>query len=151
MQLLFSNKAYVKITGGETFLYPHIFDLIEYMELIRLNYIIYTNGPFIYQYINKLMHLHHLVMLRVSLEGTKERNDIIRENGVFDITINDINYSINHAINRSNYNLLPLLENYLLNECRLNVPIHIGFVKHAGNSLRNRNICFLIQWNTILQ
>ena len=29
-----------------------------------------------------------------------------------------------------------------MNECNIAVPIHLGFVKHAGNSLVNNTICF---------
>ena len=36
---------YVKITGGEPFLYPGLFELLEYLDTVHLNYIIYTN-PF---------------------------------------------------------------------------------------------------------
>lgn len=72
------NVFYVKITGGEPFLFPRFFDLVDYLETVGLNYIIYTNGFFVSQYIDMLLNLKHLITIRISIEGTKEINDMIR-------------------------------------------------------------------------
>lgn len=149
-QLAKMKVFFVKITGGEPFLYPYFFDILNHLETANINYIIYTNGLFIQQNIQKLIPLKHLLVIRVSLEGTREYNDQIRGSGVFDEVINalilldkyGIKNAINYTINRSNYSLLLNLEKYILHTCNLTTPIHIGLIKHAGNSLSNNDLCF---------
>src|SRR5699024_5569955 len=132
------------------FLYPYFFDILNHLETANINYIIYTNGLFIQQNIQKLIPLKHLLVIRVSLEGTREYNDQIRGSGVFDEVINAlilldkycIKNAINYTINCTNYSLLLNLEKYILHTCNLTTPIHIGLIKHAGNSLSNNDLCF---------
>ena len=149
-QLVDMKVFFVKITGGEPFLYPQLFELLHYLDSKQLNYIIYTNGLKINDNIDKIKDLKNLLMLRVSLEGTKEYNDYIRGMGNFDkvisvlkiLDIYGINYSINYTINKDNYIVLPDLEKYISDICNLNTTIHLGFIKYAGSSLYNEKLCF---------
>ena len=149
-QLVDMKVFFVKITGGEPFLYPQLFELLHYLDSKQLNYIIYTNGLKINDNIDKIKDLKNLLMLRVSLEGTKEYNDYIRGMGNFDkvisvlkiLDIYGINYSINYTINKDNYIVLPDLEKYIYDICNLNTTIHLGFIKYAGSSLYNEKLCF---------
>lgn len=149
-QLVDMKVFFVKITGGEPFLYPQLFELLHYLDSKQLNYIIYTNGLKIKNNIEKIKNLKHLLMLRVSLEGTKEYNDYIRGKGNFDKVISvlkildlyGINYSINYTISKENYTVLPDLEKYISDICNLNTTIHLGFIKYAGSSLNNEKLCF---------
>lgn len=81
------NVFFVKITGGEPFLYQSFVEVLEYLDAKQLNYIVYTNGVFVKRYISKLVKLKNLITLRVSLEGTQKYNDYIRGKGNFDKTI----------------------------------------------------------------
>lgn len=149
-ELVDMKVFFVKITGGEPFLYPQLFELLHYLDLKQLNYIIYTNGLNITNNIEEIKNLKHLLMLRVSLEGTEAYNDYIRGKGNFNKVIsvfkilesNGINYSINYTINRKNYTVLPDLEKYIIDICKLNTTIHLGFIKYAGSSLKNTELCF---------
>lgn len=149
-QLVDMNVFFVKITGGEPFLYQSFVEVLEYLDAKQLNYIVYTNGVFVKKYISKLVKRKNLITLRVSLEGTQKYNDYIRGKGNFDKTIealkildtNGIKYSINYTINRNNYKMLPELEEYIVNSCKLKTKIHLGIIKYAGNSLNHMSLCF---------
>jgi len=88
------HHGHIAITGGEPFLHPHMFDVLEYLEGIdevtRLS--VLTNASLIDETaIQRLLAISKLNFVQVSLEGaTPETNDGIRRKGAFDLTIKAI-------------------------------------------------------------
>ena len=88
------REGHIAITGGEPFLHPHMFDILEYLEGIdevtRLS--VLTNASLIDKTtIQRLLAISKLNFVQVSLEGaTPETNDGIRRKGAFNLTIKAI-------------------------------------------------------------
>lgn len=91
---VWQRKGHIAITGGEPFLHPHMFDILEYVEgideITRLS--VLTNASLIDKTaIQRLHAISKLNFVQVSLEGaTPETNDGIRRKGAFDLTIKAI-------------------------------------------------------------
>jgi radical SAM protein with 4Fe4S-binding SPASM domain len=90
------------ITGGEPFLHPHIFDILEFInssyDVSRMD--ILTNGIFITQeVINKLKRYEKLRYIQISLDGScSDVHDKIRGSGSFDKTLSGIDLLIKNNI-----------------------------------------------------
>ena len=88
------RQGHIAITGGEPFLHPNMFDILEYLEGIdevtRLS--VLTNASLIDKTtIQQLLAISKLNFVQVSLEGaTPETNDGIRRKGAFNLTIKAI-------------------------------------------------------------
>lgn len=87
-------QGHIAITGGEPFLHPRLFDVLEHLEgipaITRLS--VLTNASLIDQtVIQKLLKISKLNFVQVSLEGaTPEVNDRIRKKGAFNLTLTAI-------------------------------------------------------------
>ena len=104
----------LSLTGGEPFLSPHLFDLIEYMEHCPeiKQFDILTNGTCIRQdHINKLKKCSKLHQIQISLDGpTEKSHDAVRGAGTFNkvketieaLHKNDISVSIMFTLMQQN-------------------------------------------------
>ncbi|MFZ2410364.1 MAG: radical SAM protein [Candidatus Methanoperedens sp.] len=83
----------IAITGGEPFIQEDLINLLYYLEqkpsIKKIS--ILTNGTLIKDFIDSLKIFNKLHYVQISLEGGKEKNDLIRGNGVFDKVINSTN------------------------------------------------------------
>lgn len=139
----------VKITGGEPFLRTDLNEIINRLEKRHINYIVYTNGFYIEKSIAWLKKLQYLDVVRVSIDGLSQINDSIRGKGAWTTAINSIKLllfnkipcEINYTITMENYKDLPKLSQYLIDN-KIDVQIHTGFIKYAGNAMRNSSQCF---------
>jgi radical SAM protein with 4Fe4S-binding SPASM domain len=90
------------ITGGEPFLYPWIFDALEYINssdnVSRLD--ILTNGIFITEeIIQKLLRFNKLRYIQISLDGSSpEIHDKIRGNGSFEKSMRGVRMLVENGI-----------------------------------------------------
>ena len=76
-------------TGGEPFLYPHIDDIIRALKAKRTYGIILTNGTLLEGHIEEFEGNPWATLL-ISLDGTKDVNDVIRGEGVHDKVLANI-------------------------------------------------------------
>ncbi|MCM8772071.1 MAG: radical SAM protein [Candidatus Omnitrophica bacterium] len=93
------NICIFDIIGGEPFLYPYIFEMLEFAKRIDLNTMVNTNGTLITkEIIKKLKEANPFVKVGVSLDGSDpEINDLIRGNGNYKKTIDGINRLIENS------------------------------------------------------
>ena len=89
----YRHKPYVSISGGEPFLRPDIFDILQYLESLGLKYKILTNATVILPESAKKIKLINPEMFQVSLDGPEQIHDKIRQaRGAFLKTIETIKY-----------------------------------------------------------
>jgi AdoMet-dependent heme synthase len=90
------------ITGGEPFLHPHIFDILEYInsseDVSRVD--ILTNGIFItHEIINRLKNFNKLRYIQISLDGScPDIHDAVRGKGSFNKAMDGIRLLISNNI-----------------------------------------------------
>ena len=103
----------LKITGGEPFLVPELFDIVKYASNKRIHLAILTNAtiPLDGKWLNLLKSDN--IALGVSLDGSKsESHDAIRGKGSFrktianlkKLSISNINFSITFSVSTCNLN-----------------------------------------------
>lgn len=139
----------VRISGGEPFCRNDIIDILKYLDTKLIRYSIYSSGFFLDRFINDIQLLKNLVCIRVSIDGTKEINDAIRGEGVYQQAIeaiqllekNNIPCQINFTIAKTNYKSLGLLAEELKN-MGIQSNIHVGFLKIGGRAKENLEMCF---------
>lgn len=91
-QLKRIGLRYLDIVGGEPFIYPHLFDLIDFAGRIGLRIIINTNGTLVTREIAlKLKEANPHTLIGVSLDGScPQINDAIRGEGSFMKTVKGV-------------------------------------------------------------
>ncbi len=91
------------LTGGEPFVHPDIFDIIDYGRKSGYqSIIINTNGTLLNEdNIRRLSEFGESVHLTVSIDGFEEINDKIRGNGVFNRVIGSLRLCGEHKIDFS--------------------------------------------------
>jgi radical SAM protein with 4Fe4S-binding SPASM domain len=145
------NVYRFKITGGEPFLHPDLFEIVEYAAHKPMCISILTNGtiPMDEKWLSLLEKVN--ILLGISLDGaTAETNDIIRGNGSFNKTINNlekfskrgIKYSITFTVNLLNKNEIREMLNLVENKFK-NGKIAINFVEKSGRA-KNENEIFAL-------
>lgn len=94
------NYTHLSITGGEPFLWPHIFNFISYAINIGYQYIfINSNGHLLDDKI-----CHHLssysanIELSITLNINKVEHDLIRGQGSYDLALEGLKTAINYNI-----------------------------------------------------
>jgi len=134
----------ISLTGGEPFISPYLFDLLEYFEndeqIKQLD--ILTNGTYINEVsIKKLKKYHKLRQIQISLDGaTETTHDMIRGNGVYNkvkeaiqqLKQNNIEVSLMFTLMRSNMSeavqIIDFAEKYGVN------AVTVERVTPCGNS-----------------
>lgn len=76
------KKPVVYLWGGEPFLYPHLFELVQYMMDAGLTVSVNTNGTFLEKYAREIVQAKWHALF-VSLDGFEETNDRIRGEGSY--------------------------------------------------------------------
>ncbi|MBU4252045.1 MAG: radical SAM protein, partial [Candidatus Omnitrophica bacterium] len=116
-----TNKLGIKeiiLTGGEPFLHPDIFEIIDFINLRKIKIIITTNGLFIKQNIEKIAN-SNIDCISVSIDGKENTHDLLRNRkGAYRQAIeaiqilkgNKINTSVNFVV--TNMNIYELEEVY---------------------------------------
>jgi len=86
-------RPYISVSGGEPFLRPDIFDILEYLECRGLKYKILTNAAGILQRVKEKLRGINPDIFQVSLDGPEHIHDKIRQTpGAFSGTIEAIRY-----------------------------------------------------------
>lgn len=80
----------IDITGGEPFLTPHIYEIIEMMLNRKLKISIITNGTIPKPELLNVFVLKKLQYFMVSFDGSRELHDEVRGIGSFDKSLNTI-------------------------------------------------------------
>ena len=84
-------KGHINITGGEPFLHPDFFNIINLFDDHNISFGILTNGTLLTESIvKKLTTYRNLSFVQISLDGTKKIHDNIRGKGNFKEAINGI-------------------------------------------------------------
>lgn len=76
------KKPVVYLWGGEPFLYPHLFELVQYMMEAGLVVSVNTNGTFLEKHAKEIVEAKWHALF-VSLDGFEETNDRIRGDGSY--------------------------------------------------------------------
>ncbi len=145
---IFDHGGFViKITGGEPFLRPDIFDILHYIDSKPINTIIFSNGLLIDDnVVNKLKQLKHS-RVRISIDGVENTNDKIRGKGSFNAAYNalkklllcGVNCEISYTVTSINYLEIEALSNILKNN-KLNCKIYLNLIKIVGNTLNHNDL-----------
>lgn len=81
-------RCHINVTGGEPFVSPNLFPLLDLCEENNVTFGILTNGTFLDEgLIQKLSKYKGLSFVQVSIDGVKQTHDDIRGVGNFDKTI----------------------------------------------------------------
>ena len=86
---------YLNVHGGETLLRKDIGEIVDYIKNKGIYCCIITNGTLLPQKIDEIRNVDNLT---ISLDGTKENNDINRGKGSYDIALNAIKLAIKEKI-----------------------------------------------------
>ncbi len=106
------------LTGGEPFLHPHLFEIVDFANLRNINSVITTNGLFIKQHVDRIIK-SGINCISVSIDGKEETHDFLRNcQGVYKQVLeaicllrqNRINTSVNFVV--TNKNVFELEEVY---------------------------------------
>ncbi len=140
---------FVKIGGGEPFMHPNIYEIIEKFHQAGMYVSLSTNGILIDDTAAKVLR-DNKVKVSISIEGPRNINDIIRGQGHFDIAMNALDIL---KKNGCNVILRVTLTRYMLNEDYLyelinlakekNVKLKVSYCRPAGNAIDNH---LLIQY-----
>ena len=101
MEYLIANdfKGHINITGGEPFLHPDFFNIINLFEENNITFGILTNGTLLDEdMVKRLSEYNNLSFVQISLDGTKRMHDSIRGKGNFKKAINGIRLLNKHHI-----------------------------------------------------
>ena len=84
----YNFKGHINFTGGEPFIYKHIFDLFDLCEEHSITFGILTNGTILTEEILlKLKKYKKLSFIQVSLDGIKSTHESIRGAATFDTSL----------------------------------------------------------------
>ena len=125
-------KPYVSVTGGEPFLRQDLFDILQYLELRRIKYCIFTNGTILNEDIIKKIAILRPDLFRFSIDGPREIHDEIRGSfGAFNKTVEMIRI----LKQKSNIRMLATCVIQALNT---------GYLEEVADTLENLSIdlCF---------
>ena len=139
--------TYVFISGGEPLLYPFFDEFLNYLEDLRYNVVIVTNGLLLNKY-KKSLEKQNITEIRVSLLGLDTTHDkLVNKPGSFRTVIENIMDSeelfqkiqINFTALKSNFNEIEQLINFLINKIKIKkVAIGLPFV-NRNNQLKLKN------------
>ncbi len=88
----YNYKGHINFTGGEPFVYEHIFDLFDLCEKHSITFGILTNGTILTpNIIDKLTTYKKLSFIQVSLDGTKITHEKIRGKDTFNKSLSTLN------------------------------------------------------------
>lgn len=137
----------LKVTGGEPFLVPELFDIISYASRKRIHISILTNAtiPLGHDWLKLLASDN--ISLGVSLDGTTaSTHETIRGNGTFLRTMTNlytfskagINYSVTFTINSKNAHQIITVLDLVANKLN-NRKITFNFVEKIGRATSDLN------------
>ncbi len=102
------------LTGGEPFLHPYLFEIIDFANSRNINSMITTNGLFVKQHIHKIIK-SDINCISVSIDGKEKTHDLLRgRQGAYKQALeaihllreNKINTSVNFVVTNKNINEL---------------------------------------------
>ena len=111
----YNYRGHINITGGEPFLHPDFFEVIDLFEQNNITFGILTNGTLLNEEIvRRLSSYKNLSFVQISLDGTKRMHDSIRGKGNFKKSLRGIKllnkYNIESmvafTVHKKNYNKL---------------------------------------------
>lgn len=115
-------KGHINITGGEPFCTPHLFKILDLIEVDSdmISFSILSNGTLITDEIAKKIKSYNPYYVQVSLEGGKKTNDYIRGTGTYEkiakgitnLRKYDIFTSISFTATNLNYKEFPKVVKY---------------------------------------
>lgn len=115
----------IRFGGGEPFLHPQIFELLNTCEKNGIPIAITTNGTLLDTERVKQLKTYNLQSLTVSIDGTEKYNDYLRGNGNFIKACNGLVNILNANINAS-LSFTATAYNYL------NLPNYVDYFYRMG-------------------
>lgn len=139
----------LKITGGEPFLVPELYDILSYASTKRIQVVVLTNATLpLKEKWNKIITSPNIA-LGVSLDGaTALTHDIIRGQGSFDKTMNNLKifsdlgvyFGLTFTVNTKNYNDL---EQVILLAIKLKAKkLFVNFVDEIGRAVSSEGLFY---------
>ncbi|NJD54190.1 MAG: radical SAM protein [Candidatus Methanoperedens sp.] len=132
-------KPYIGIIGGEPFIHPKIFEILEYLRKSGFSYSVTTNFVLLNEEkINRLVKIG-INDLRISLDGPRDIHDEIRSaRGTFDKMFNNLRYF------RSIDKKTPIRLNCVISPMNLSrIQEIIPYAKELDASLSYQHLVFI--------
>jgi MoaA/NifB/PqqE/SkfB family radical SAM enzyme len=109
-----NKNCVIIITGGEPFLHPGIFRILDYISKRELTFTVLTNGILISDDISqKLKEYKNLINIQISLDGFKKETHALTRGNTFDSVMRGIKNIIKHKLP---FSLAPTIHNRNLDE-----------------------------------
>lgn len=89
------GTRYLNVHGGETLLRKDIGEIVDYIKSKGIYCCLITNGALLHKKIDEIRNIDNIT---ISLDGTRENNDLNRGKGTYDIALNAINLAIKEGI-----------------------------------------------------
>lgn len=87
----YNYRGHINITGGEPFLHPNFFEIIDLFEKNNITFGILTNGTLLNEDIVQRLSIYKkLSFVQISIDGTKRMHDLIRGKGNFEKSLKGI-------------------------------------------------------------
>lgn len=94
----FGRTPYFYLTGGDPLLHPHFWDLLEYLEALKIGFAILGNPFHLDDDVCKRLKECGCTKYQLSLDGLRATHDFIRRQGSFDCTLAKISCLRNAGI-----------------------------------------------------
>ena len=91
----------ITLSGGEPFLYPHFYDLLEFLAQYCIPVHIATNGSLITEKTTKLLQRLRVATVNISIEGNEYDHNIIRGNNTYQHAVHALALLQQYSVNRT--------------------------------------------------
>ena len=161
-----SNIRVLNMTGGEPFIRSDIFEIISYAKLKGLKLILNTNGTLLNKEMaDRLKSISPYIFLRISIDGTEKKHDMLRGKGTYKKTWENIKY-LNKigipmrlsfvAMHKNTFDVLPLYLKLLkypsIKDLNISLANRIGSAKNKDDlTPRLNDLVFLFSLKFIFR
>lgn len=140
------NKCQViRYSGGEPFLHPDFFDILEYANLLKLTNIIFTNGSFLSETVIKKLEETNVKQILLSYHGDKYTHDKLTgiigsyeltQRAITLVQNSSIDLTVEITLTKFNYDKLSVMLDYLIQNKVKNIAV-MRYVNTGRNDKDN--------------
>jgi len=136
-------KSHIVLTGGETFMHPKVFDIIDIIELNGFSFSILTNGTLVNSSIAKKLSKYKLLQsIQISIDGIDSNTHKITRGNSFEATMRGIEiisnyhlpFSLGPTIHEGNANQINDIAKLALEKGGWLTPNNLIVTSHNTNS-----------------